>query len=187
LNDLYGRINKLLGTAEDFLGKTSIIKGDIQVKRKALDLRVDIIDPILEEFSHEIEVQHITIDNRLGAIPADQISISGDMIWLRIVFRNLFCNAIKYGGNGCSIAFGFEERSPYRQFNVYNSGAPIPADCRDKLFKKFSRIESAGKTEVRGMGIGLYLVREILQKHGGEIWYEAKENGSNFVFTLPRL
>lgn len=187
LNDLYSRVNKLIGTAEDFLGKASIAKGKVQVEPRVLDLREDIIDPILEEFSYEIQAQYITIDNRLGAIPADRISINGDMIWLRIVFRNLFSNAIKYGGKGCSMAFGFEEHSPYCQFNVYNSGVPIPADCRDKLFKKFSRIEVTGKTEVHGIGIGLYLVREILQQHGGEIWYEAKENGSNFVFTLPRL
>ena len=187
LNDLYARVNRLLGTAEDCLGKTSsVVKGDFEMERKVLDLREDIIDPILEEFSLEIGEQDITIDNRLGAIPADRIPIKANMVWLRIVFRNLFSNAIKYGGTGCTIAFGFEDHGSHYQCNVYNSGPPIPKDRRDKLFKRFSRIGVAGGKEEKGMGLGLYLVEEIMQKHGGDIWYEAEEDGSNFVFTLPR-
>jgi signal transduction histidine kinase len=186
LNDLYARVNRLLGTAEDFLGKASLVKGDLEVERKALDLREDIIDPILEEFSREIGNQNITIDSRLGAIPAARIPIKANMVWLRIVFRNLFSNAIKYGGNGCTIAFGFEEHDTYYQFNVYNSGIPIPSESLDKLFKRFSRIGVAGEREGNGMGLGLYLVKEIVQKHGGDIWYAAEAGGSNFVFTLPR-
>ena len=150
-----------------------------------LDLRQDIIDPVLDELYPEMKNQDIVIDNRLGAIPANRILINTNKVWLKIVFRNLFRNAIKYGGKGCALAFGFEDHGLYYRFNVYNSGQPIPEHCRDKLFLKFSQIDEKGEQHSEGMGLGLYLVKEIIQKHGGDIWYEAKEYGSNFVFTLP--
>jgi signal transduction histidine kinase len=185
-SDLHASINKLIGIAEDFLGKVSIIKHDLDIEFTVLNLREDIVDPILEELSSEIEDQNITADIRLGAASASQISVRANKIWLKIACRNLFRNAIKYGGSGCMITFGCEECGSHYRFNLYNSGAPIPVDLRDKVFTKFYRIGNGSKEVFEGMGLGLYLAKEIIQKHGGDIWYEAKKDGSNFVFTLPR-
>jgi len=141
--DLSDRINKLQGVAEDYLGKSSAVKGTLEFEREVLDLRQDIIDPILDEFSSEMVHQGIIIDNRLGAIPAYRIPINANRVWLKTVFRNLFSNTIKYGGKGCTIAFGFEDHGSYYKLNVHNSGEPIPEDCRDNLFTKFYRIEES--------------------------------------------
>lgn len=185
VSDLHASITKLTGAAEDFLGKASVLKHDLDIECTVLNLREDIFNPILEELATEIEDQNITIDNRLGAVSANQTPIKANKIWLRIAFRNLFRNAIKYGGKGHTIAFGCEDCGSHYRFNVYNSGEPIPVDLRDKLFTKFYRIRSGDKETTEGMGLGLYLTKEIIRKHGGDIWYEAKEGGSNFVFTLP--
>jgi len=186
LKDLMVRVVRLLGTAEDCLGKASSVDGTLEVDRQILDLRQDIIDPILDELSGDIEGQEIRIDNRLGAIPAGTILIRADKVWLKTVFRNLFKNAVKYGCRGCTIAFGFEDHGGYYRLNVYNSGRPIPEEHRDRLFTKFGRIRE-GETESKdGVGLGLYLIREIIQKHGGDIWYEAKRDGSDFVFTIAK-
>lgn len=186
LHDLYGRVAKLIGIAEDCLDKASVVKGSLYIEREVLDLKQDIIDPVLDERSADIDKHNIMIDNRLVAIPAGRISIKANKIWLKAIYRNLFSNAIKYGGDGCSIAFGYENHGSYCRLNVYNSGQPIPKENRGKLFTKFGRIEHSGNKGGEGVGLGLYLAKEIIERHGGKIWYEAKEHGSNFVFIFPR-
>lgn len=186
VNDLYGRIGSLLGIVEESLGKTTVIAGEVDMERKVLDLREDVIDPVLEELLSEIQEQRIIIDNRLGAIPGKKIPIKSNKLWLKIVYRNLFSNAIKYGGNGCAISFGFEEHETHYKLNVFNTGAIIPEEQRASLFVKFARAEEKDGDTAKGMGLGLYLVRKVIREHGGEIWYEPQPNGSNFAFTIPR-
>jgi len=141
---------------------------------------------VLDELSADIQQGHITIDNRLGAIPAGTIPINASKIWLKTVFRNLFKNAIRYGGKCCTIAFGFEDCTTHYRLNVYNSGSPVPEEDRERLFTKFGRIETDVEHPTDGIGLGLYLIRDIIRKHGGDIWYEARPDGSDFIFTLPR-
>jgi signal transduction histidine kinase len=69
--------------------------------------------------------------------------------------------------------------------NVFNIGTPIPEEYRSMLFSKFGRIPSKQNQNREGMGLGLYLVKEIIQHHGGCIWYEAMDDGSSFAFILP--
>lgn len=186
LTDLMSRVVQLLGIAEDYLGRAQSVDGFCKFEREVLDLRQDIIDPVLDELSNDIQKRGIIIDNRLGAIPAGTIPVHANKIWLKAVFRNLFKNAVKYGGKGCRIAFGFEDHGSYYRLNVYNSGTPIPEEHRARLFTKFGRIESENRPVQDGVGLGLFLIKEIIGKHGGAIWYEARPDGSDFVFTIPK-
>lgn len=184
VEELFARVRNIICIAEECLGSAHSLDGTCRTERETLDLRQDVIDPVLDEVSNEIEKNRITIDNRLGAIPAGSIPINVKMTWLKAVFRNLFRNAIKYGGPDCRIAFGFEDHAAFYRLNVYNSGNPIPEELRDRLFKKFSRLNK--NIEKDGFGMGLYLIREIVRKHGGDIWYEAKPDGSDFILILAK-
>lgn len=186
LGDLQTRVIRLLGVAEDFLGKAHSLDGSLKIERETMDLRQDIIDPILNELANDIEQREIVIDNRLGAIPAGRIPVRANKIWLQTVFRNLFSNAVKYGGRGCRIAFGFEDHGAHYRLNVYNSGAPVPLELQSRLFTKFFRGETGEKGHQDGVGLGLYLTREVIHRHGGEIWYEARHDGSDFIFTIAK-
>lgn len=185
---LYRKVAGLSLTLDTYLGETSIFAGHLEIKKEVLDYRMDIIDPLLEEFSDAFAKNNITIDESMGGIPEGSIRINADRIWLLSVYRNLFSNVVKYGGAECAMAFGFEDKGDHYQLNVFNTGRPLTPQEQGKLFLKFSRIEvgEEGK-KIKGAGIGLYFVKEIVERHGGKIWYEAKPDGSNFVFTLPKV
>lgn len=184
VKDLSVRVKQILGMAEDCLGKAHAVEAHMKIQKDEIDLRQEVIDAVLDELSSEIEAAEITIDNKLGAIPTGAILVQASKIWIKVVYRNLFKNAIKYGGQGCKIAFGYEDQGSHFRLNVYNTGKPIPEEKRSTLFTKFGRIE--GEAVQGGVGMGLFLTKEIINQHGGNIWYEAKDNGSDFVFTLPK-
>jgi len=180
LQDLSVRVRHILGIAEDCLGKANAVDAQMKIEKLEIALRKEVIDSVLDELSSEIEAGEIMIDN----IPTDTILVNASKIWLKVVYRNLFKNAIKYGGHGCTIAIGYEDHGSFYRLNVYNTGKPIPEEKRSSLFTKFGRVE--GETAREGVGMGLFLAKEIINQHGGDIWYEAKDNGSDFVFTLPK-
>lgn len=187
LADIEARLSQLENTATEYLHQTSILS-DIEIPGKELlDLREDIIDPILEELSGDILEKRITIDNQLGSIPGGKIRITANKTWLKIVYRNLFKNAINYGSKDNSnpiISFGFEEKNDHYLLNVFNNGKAVPAHEEGLVFDKFFRGKDAGGD---GMGCGLNSIRELIRKHGGEMWYATTQSGHpNFIFTLPK-
>jgi signal transduction histidine kinase len=187
LNELLSKTIGLIGITEEHLGRTFSINDDLEIGEEVLDLIQDIVNPVLDELSSDLKGHPIQIDNHFGTTGTHSIFVKGNKILLKTVFRNLLKNAIKYGDKGGIITLGFEDHGAYCRLNVFNSGNPIPEGYRDKLFAKFVRFGNNGNGNgiVDGMGLGLYLTKKIIKKHGGDIWYEVKEGGSNFVFTLP--
>jgi PAS domain S-box-containing protein len=184
VKDLTTRVGRILGIADDCLGKAHAVKDSLEVQKQEIDLRQEIIEEIIEEFSSEIETKNISIDNRLGSIPTGAIIVSASKIWLKSVYRNLFKNAIKYGGDNIVIAYGYEDHDTFYKLCVFNTGPVIPKEKRDILFTKFGRIGDG--TVKEGVGMGLFLTKEVINQHGGDIWYEEIDNGGAFFFTLPK-
>lgn len=185
LNELLSKTISLNGMTEEYLSRAFSVDGDLEIEDEALDLKQDIINPILEELSPELRGHCIRVEHRFDEMSTRSISIRANRFWCKTVFRNLLKNAIKYGNPGGTISIGFENQGSFYRLNVYNSGKPIPEEYRNKIFTKFMSFGKNGNGGANGMGLGLYLVKEIIRKHGGDIWYEAEEGGSNFVFTLP--
>jgi signal transduction histidine kinase len=187
LKELLSKTISLVGITEEYLGRTFCVEGDLESEDELLNLMKDVINPVLDELSAELKEHPIWMDHCSDAMSNKGIPIKASRIGLKAVFRNLLRNAIKHGGKGCTITLGFEDHGGSYRLNVYNSGKPVPEEYRDKLFSKFMRYgnNGIGNGGTHGMGLGLYLTKKIIEKHGGAIWYEAEENGSNFIFTLP--
>ena len=186
IKELFSKTSGLIGITEEYLGRSFSVNNDLTTEDEALDLMKDVLIPVLKELSSELKGRRLMIDHRLHAMSNKSISIRTNGIWLKMVFRNLLRNAARYGHKEGMIAIGFEDQGSCYRLNVYNSGKPIPEENRGRLFARWMGNENGQNgREAAGTGLGLYLVNKVIQKLGGEIWYEAKENGSNFVFTLP--
>ena len=172
LKDVLSKTLSLIGITEEYAGRTFLEDEALGMGDEVLDLKQDVINPVLEELSAELKEQQIWMDPCFDGMSRNGIPIKASRIGLKAVFRNLIQNAIKYGGKGCTISLGLEDHGGSYQLNVYNSGSPIPEGYRDKLFSKFLHLGSAGigHDNTHGMGLGLYLTKRIIEKQGGAIW-----------------
>ena len=105
------------------------------------------------------------------------------------IVLNLLDNAVKYTAAGWVKLNADQTDSTVRevQVAVSDSGSGIASEDMTKIFDRFYRVDSALSRRTQGAGLGLYLVKSVVEAHGGQIWVESNQGqGSTFVFTLPR-
>jgi PAS domain S-box-containing protein len=112
--------------------------------------------------------------------------INADEAKLKQILYNLLGNAIKFTEDGGSVTIKTGNKGDLLTVSVIDTGIGIHSDNFNKLFKPFSQIESHTSRKYEGTGLGLALVKELVNLHGGSIHVESKlQEGSNFIFTLP--
>lgn len=186
LHEVSGNVDRLILLTEEFMTKAFSCGADNDMEKEMLDLRHDVLNPVLEELAGELRNHRINLDNRLDRRPAEVIPVKGSKVWLKSVFRNLVNNGIRHGGDGCTIVIDWQKQGKNCRLNVYNTGNPVPEEYRSMLFADFARKMRRANGPCAGMGLGLYLSQNIITRHGGDIRYEPRQNGSNFVVTLPQ-
>jgi signal transduction histidine kinase len=174
-------IEKAVGMTRKYLDLSRIEKGELQVHLRELDLIQEVVKPLLEEFAETLAARKIVLDNQLPPT----LPFKGDKDLLQVVFKNLIDNAIKYGKTDGTIKLRFTPGTPLLQFEVWNQGDNYSEIQLAQMFDKFVRLRrSEGLTQ--GTGLGLFITRDIIRKHGGEIRAECKgDQWIGFVFTLP--
>ena len=167
---------------KNYLDLSRIERGELRIQKQRVNFKEDILDPVLEEFKGEIESAKIFLEVNLP----DSIILQADPDLLKIVMENLLSNAIKYGRKKGKIEIGATKRENCWQINVWNEGEGIPEDEIGKLFTKFTRLGMKRLRREKGSGLGLFITKEIIEKHGGRIRAESEEGKwANFIFTIP--
>lgn len=146
------------------------------------DERIDLNELVREVIANLAVPEHIriTLD---GALP----SIRGDEIRLTQVFQNLLSNAVKFMDKPAGeIQIGCEGRGEFWEFRITDNGPGIPKPYQQRIFQVFHTLEARDTRE--STGIGLAIVKKIIELHGGVIWVESSVGqGSTFVFTWPKI
>ena len=171
----------LIGMADEFLKKFQVQEEVLNAAR-LVDLREEVVAPILEELKDDLHKHRITLDDRLTLLPPAKQVVRGDRVALKSVFRKLLRNAINYAGHGCTICIEMNEDPRYFRLRVQNRGKSLSSKHRQEMFTE----ERTSGGNGGGMRLGLHLGREVLRSQGGDIFCESGQQGTNFIMTLPR-
>ncbi len=132
----------------------------------AVDLVRDVVAPVVGTPEYQNNLKRMRISTVYEDIPP----VLGDINLLKIVTNNLLNNAIKYGQSGSEIRIKVAGKAGAVQLSVYNEGPGIDrSDIETRLFKRFERLKQSGTEGVKGSGLGLYICKQIIDKHRGGI------------------
>jgi len=176
---------KLTKTVNDLLDISKIEEGKFGYQFENIDL-VGFIEKIVSEVKDFTKQFKVKVYFQKPAEPS--IFLTADPQKLSIVVSNLIDNAIRYNVENGEVIISIERMKdkPYVKVIVKDTGVGIPAEQINKLFTRFFRAENVAKFATEGSGLGLYISKNIVLRHGGEIWAESEINrGSTFYFTLP--
>ena len=162
------------------LDASRISSGNLAMSLAPVDalavVRRAVAETVLSDGEHEI-VLHAT---------SEPLIVDGDELRLEQVIQNLVQNAIKYSPDGGQIVVSAERAPREAVIAVTDQGVGIPAEAMEHLFERFYRADNARASHINGMGVGLYLVHEIVTRMGGHIEVKSEEGaGSTFTIRLP--
>jgi len=170
-------------SVKNFLNLSRIEKGELAISPILLKVRDDIVNQSIDAFSRQAQEKRMSIVNRVPA----ELTLSADGFLLSLVLNNMLGNAVKYGVEGGAIEVSAcrDPAGGSVTVEVYNDGRPIVEAEMGRLFRRFSRLDTAEGRRVRGTGLGLFLCREIVERHSGRTWCEPRAHGNAFLFTIP--
>ncbi|MEW6261870.1 MAG: HAMP domain-containing sensor histidine kinase [Thermodesulfobacteriota bacterium] len=182
VHNIAQNIEAAVAMTRKYLDLTRIEKGELRVQPQDLELIADVIVLVLKEMEPVVAERQVRLEVNLP----EKLPLPGDPTLLRVVFRNLIGNALKYGRAGGLVRMSCRREDGYYCFEVFNEGEGLSPDKLLKLFGKFVRFKLGRESDRRGTGLGLFITKDIIVKHGGTIRAESEEGRwINFIFTLP--
>ena len=171
------RLNKIV---HGLLDVSRIETGQLAIEEHPVDVCA-LVSRIVSEVQLTLYDHEIRIDCSLQTAV-----IQGDELRLEQAFQNLIQNAIKYSGKGDPIVVDVCRRGAQVCVAVCDQGIGIPEAARSQLFERFYRAGNVDQRNISGLGIGLYVVKQIVELHGGSVTVESVEGeGSTFTLSLP--
>lgn len=170
---------RLSTLASDVLALSRVEHGELEISDDRVDL-VDLVETVAQTHKGE---RTIAVDSKV-----EVALVRGDSERLKQVFDNLFRNAIKYSPGDHPIEVTIERAGEDFRVRVRDYGMGIPAEEVPRLFDRFSRASNARRAKIAGTGIGLFIVKMIVERHGGSIEVSSTlDKGSTFTVVLPSV
>ncbi len=183
LRSMARQTERLARLVDDLLDTARIQGGRLELERKRLNL-VPLLGEVVERFELRTEAG-ITFELQ---VPGHAVEGDWDALRLEQVFTNLVSNAVRYSPHGGAVRLSLEEAEDHVLLRVRDEGIGIPPENVADLFRPFARASNAQARHFGGLGLGLFICREIVERHGGAIWAESPgpQRGSSFHVRLPR-
>jgi PAS domain S-box-containing protein len=181
IQDAREAAERLIRLVNTLLDASRLEGGKLVIEPQSIDLG-ELTQSVLSDVNHQIQAQKHELSIRGG----DQIPhVEVDPQLFRQVILNLISNAVKYTPSGGRIAVEMSRNNGSVQWSIQDNGIGIPKAGQARLFEKFFRADNVHRMETEGTGLGLYIVRLIVERSGGKIWCESEEGqGTTFKFEL---
>ncbi|MFA5130330.1 MAG: ATP-binding protein [Patescibacteria group bacterium] len=185
LEQVYASNERMISLVEDLLFISNIGMG---VKIEILKQNVDVMplaDHAIKDNVDLIKTNKIDVVKEEG-FPA-QLNLFVDPEKLHRVFYNLISNAVKYSKPRGRVELECKIGPELVTFSVKDYGYGIPDRQKGRVFERFFRADNVITKVAEGTGLGLYIIKQIIEMHGGKIWFESSEGmGTTFYFTIPK-
>ena len=170
------RIDRIV---KDLLDISRLHLGHLELELERIDLP-QLVEAVIDR------MPLTSTKHRIRVVEAEPVVIYGDRDRLEQVLVNLLDNATKYSPKGGDIDVAVDGRGQEVVVSVRDQGVGIPADKQRHIFERFYSAHTGTPYDYGGMGVGLFISREIITRHGGRMWFESEERkGSTFYFSLP--
>ncbi len=173
---------RLENQVERVLQIAKLDKDIIKLNFEEIDIH-EVIETCIDTFSVPIQDRNGGINSLLKA---EKTTINGDIIHITNIIYNLFDNANKYSPDKPNILIKSDNTRNEIKITVSDNGIGIKKEDLKEVFEKFYRVSTGDVHNVKGFGLGLYYVKQMVEKHGGKIEIESKySEGSDFIITFP--
>ncbi len=178
--------DRLLNTVEQVLQASRT-----REKKRQFNISDVEIGLLINEAIERVKTRHNLPDGAIRfAGPSGEIRVLGDKAELLTVFINILDNAVKYSGDVPKISIRTKNSSLSKKVEIFikDSGIGLPKSDLKRIFKRFYRVADGEANERKGTGLGLFIVKSIIEKHGGRIRADSRGQGfgSTFLIQLPR-
>ncbi|MBZ0089220.1 MAG: HAMP domain-containing histidine kinase, partial [Thermoanaerobaculia bacterium] len=173
----------LYATIANYLNLGRLEGSDLRLDLTEVPIEKAIVAPLFERLAEVAGERGV----RLVSEVSTEVVVRCDQGLVATVFGNLVTNGIKYGRAGGEVRVGAQRVDLETwAFSVWNDGKGFATEAADRLFRKFSRLPGDRGDTKAGTGLGLYVSRQIVERHGGRIWAESEAGAwARFSFTLP--
>ena len=178
----YQSNERIIGLVNDMLNVSRIEEGRFGYAFVQDDF-LEVLGIVMESLENRIKEKNIkyTLNK-----PDDMPKIYFDRSKMNLVLQNLLENAVKYTPEFGKIEVSLELGREFLKVRIKDNGVGIPEKDKEKLFSKFFRADNVIRMQTEGSGLGLFIVKNVVRKHGGEITFHSEEGiGTEFVFTIP--
>ena len=182
--EVYHASQRMVNLVNALLNVSRLELGTFAVEPKVTNI-INVAKANLKELLPQILKKKLTVkhkfDKNISVIKADPKLLS-------IIFQNLLSNSVKYSKRAGEIVFSITKEKDRLLISVADNGIGIPIAQQGQIFNKLFRADNAKKVDPDGSGLGLYIVKEILDYTGGKVWFKTKEEkGTIFYISLPLM
>jgi PAS domain S-box-containing protein len=182
ITDARASADRLIALVNNLLDVARLEGGRIVVNPEPVDL-LEVTASVVRELSPLIDAKHLTVV--LPAAADVPRAVLDPKLGAEVVL-NLLSNAVRYTADGGIVTVEVRAVNQEVQWTVRDTGIGVPAAAQTRLFEKFFRAANASTADTEGTGLGLYIVRLVVERSGGRVWFESTEGkGSTFHFSAP--